>query len=125
MGGKQAANMQNAIAKTGHASRKTEEKEEESTSSDLHLNFDLEITPAAKIRLLMDRKSGDMIEIIGRGFIGAKYHNKGRFNIYGTYRVNNGSYRLSIQDIIRREFKFQPNGTIVFGGDAMKADLNL
>ena len=125
IGGNLAANMQNAIAKTGHASRKTEEKEEESTSSDLHLNFDLEITPAAKIRLLMDRKSGDMIEIMGRGFIGAKYHNKGRFNIYGTYRVNNGSYRLSIQDIIRREFKFQPNGTIVFGGDAMKADLNL
>lgn len=95
------------------------------TASDLYLDFDLPITPAAKIRLLMDRKSGDMIEINGNGRIRAKYYNKGRFNIYGTYRVQDGTYRLSLQDIIRKEFKFQPGGTIVFGGDAMKADLNL
>lgn len=110
---------------TGHKTIKTGNTSEESTSSDLHLNFDLQITPAAKIRLLMDRKSGDMIEIMGRGLIGARYHNKGRFNIFGTYRVEDGKYGLSIQDIIRRDFKFQPGGTIVFGGDAMKADLNL
>lgn len=97
----------------------------ETNSSDMFLNFNLQITPAAKMRLLMDRKSGDNIEIAGSGRIMAKYHNKGRFNIYGTYRVQNGSYRLSIQDIIRRDFKFQPDGTIIFGGDAMKADLNL
>lgn len=77
------------------------------------------------MRLLMDPKSGDMIELLGNGRIMAKYHDKGRFNIYGTYRVQDGSYKLSIQDIIRRDFKFQPDGTIVFGGDAMKADLNM
>ena len=110
-----------ATTATGHKSIKTEKTPEESTSSDLHLNFDLQITPAAKIRLLMDRKSGDMIEIMGRGLIGARYHNKGRFNIFGTYRVEDGKYGLSIQDIIRRDFRFQPGGRIVFGGDAMKA----
>lgn len=94
-------------------------------SSDLFLNFNLQITPSAKMRLLMDPKSGDMIELLGNGRIMAKYHDKGRFNIYGTYRVQDGSYKLSIQDIIRRDFKFQPDGTIVFGGDAMKADLNM
>lgn len=94
-------------------------------ASDLFIDFDLPITTAAKIRLLMDRKSGDMIEIGGNGRIRAKYYNKGRFNIYGTYYVEDGTYRLNLQDIIRKEFKFQPGGTIVFGGDAMKADLNL
>lgn len=95
------------------------------TAPDLFLDFDLPITPAAKLRLLMDRKSGDMIEINGNGRIRAKYYNKGHFNIFGTYRVQDGTYRMSLQDIIRKEFKFQPGGTIVFGGDAMKADLNL
>lgn len=94
-------------------------------SSDLFLNFNLQITPSVKMRLLMDSKSGDMIELQGNGKIMAKYHDKGRFNIYGTYRVQDGSYKLSIQDIIRRDFKFQPDGTIVFGGDPMKADLNM
>lgn len=94
-------------------------------TSDLYIDFNLPITQAAKIRLLMDRKSGDMIEIGGNGRIRAKYYNKGRFNIYGTYHVQEGTYRMSLQDIIRKEFTFQPGGTIVFGGDAMKADLNL
>lgn len=102
-----------------------EDAEDEDTSSDLFLNFNLQTTPDTKMRLLMDRKSGDMIEISGSGRIMAKFHNKGRFNIYGTYRIQDGYYRFSVQDIIRREFKFQPNGTITFGGDAMKADLNL
>lgn len=96
-----------------------------SPSSDLYINFNLQVTPDAKMQLLMDRESGDMIEMKGRGRIMAKYHNKGRFRIYGTYRVQEGNYGLSIQDIIRRDFKFQPDGTITFGGDAMKADLNM
>lgn len=94
-------------------------------SSDLFINFNLQVTPAVRMRLLMDRKSGDMIEIMGRGRIMANFHNKGRFNIYGTYSVQEGSYKLSLQDIIRRDFKFRPGGTITFGGNAMKADLNL
>lgn len=95
------------------------------TSSDLFINFNLQLNQSAKIKLLMDRKSGDMIELKGNGRILAQYYNKGRFNIYGTYRILDGNYRLSIQDIIRKDFRFQPDGTIVFGGNAMKADLNL
>lgn len=95
------------------------------TESDLFINFNLAVTPSAKMRLLMDRKSGDMIELMGEGRITAKFHNKGRFNIYGTYRTQDGHYRLSIQDIVRREFQFQPGGTIAFGGAPMQADLNL
>ena len=94
-------------------------------SSDLYINFNLQMTPAAKVRLLMDRKSGDMIELGGRGRIMAKFHNKGRFNIFGTYRVQDGIYKFSLQDIIRKDFKFKPDGTITFGGDPMKADLDL
>ena len=94
-------------------------------SSDLFLNFNMNLTPSARLKLLMNPKTGEMAELTGSGRIMAKYHNKGRFNIYGTYRVHDGNYNISIQDIISRDFKFQPNGTIVFGGDAMKADLNL
>lgn len=100
-------------------------KEDIAFSSDMFLNFNLWLTPDAKMQLLMDSKSGDMIEMQGNGRIMAKYHNKGRFNIYGTYRVQNGQYRLNLREIIRKDFTFRPNGTITFGGDALKADLNL
>ena len=45
--------------------------------------------------------------------------------MYGTFRVDNGTYKMSVQDVIRKDFQFQRDGTIVFGGDPMQASLNL
>lgn len=99
--------------------------EEPEPTSDLYINFNLQMTPQAKVKLLMDRKSGDMIQIEGSGRLMAKYHNKSRFNLFGTYHIQDGTYRFSLQDIIRKEFRFQPDGIITFSGDPLKADLAL
>ena len=112
-------------AQNEHQTKRRAEIVAQNTSSDLFLNFNLNLNPSAKIRLLMDSKTGEMAELSGSGRIMAKYHNKGKFNIYGTYRVHDGSYKIDIQDIISRDFKFQPDGKIVFGGNPMKADLNM
>ena len=93
--------------------------------SDMYINFDLDVTPVAQMRLLMDPRSEDYITFYGSGGIRATYYNKGRFQMYGTYRVDRGSYKLTIQDFIRKDFQFQQGGTIVFGGSPMKGDLNL
>lgn len=91
----------------------------------MRINFDLDITPTAQMRLLMDPRSEDYITLFGDGHIRANFYNKGRFQMYGTYRVDHGTYRLSLQDVIRKDFQFQQGSTIVFGGQPMKADLNL
>ena len=94
-------------------------------SSDLFLNFNLHMTPQARLILLMNPKSGETIELQGSGHLIAKFHNKGRFQMFGTYRTQGGYYRLNIQDVIRRDFRFAPDGVIIFGGDPMLASLNL
>ncbi len=93
--------------------------------TDMRINFDLNITPAAQMRLLMDAKSEDYIDLYGDAHMRADFYNKGHFQMYGTYRVDHGTYRLSLQDVIRKEFRFQQGSTIVFGGDPMKGSLNL
>lgn len=98
---------------------------EDEPETDMRINFNLNITPDATMKLLMDAKSGDYINLYGSGHIIANYYNKGKFQMYGTYRVDHGLYKLSIQEIIRKDFQFQPDGTIVFGGDAYQAALNL
>lgn len=103
----------------------TDSGDEDSESNDIHVNFDLDITPDAQMRLLMDPRSEDYITLYGNGHIRASFYNKGRFQMYGAYRVDHGTYRLSLQDVIRKEFHFQPGGTIVFGGQPLKAALNL
>ncbi len=99
--------------------------EAEEESGDMHINFDLDITPEAQMRLLMDPRSEDYITLYGDGRIRANFFNKGRFQMYGTYRVDHGTYRLSLQDVIRKDFQLQQGSTITFGGNPMKGDLNL
>ncbi len=104
----------------------TEEKpEEEETEGDMRLNFDLNITPDATMRLMMDPKSGDYIDLNGSGHILANYYNKSKFQMYGTYHVDHGIYKLSIQEFIHKDFQFERGGSLVFGGDAYQAALNL
>ncbi len=98
---------------------------EEETTLDMRLNFNLNITSDATLRVLMDARSGDYINLHGNGHILANYYNKGKFSMYGTYRVEDGIYKLSLQDVIRKDFQFQEGGTISFGGNAQQAALNL
>ena len=94
-------------------------------SADIRIKFDINANPDAQIRILMDSRSGDNISLNGYGHLLANYYNKGRFQLFGTYRIIEGNYRMSIHDLIRKDFTFDPNGSIVFGGDPMRAALNL
>lgn len=94
-------------------------------ASDLYFNFEIEANPSAQLLLLMDHRSGDYISLYGNGHLRANYYNKGSFQLFGTYRVDHGNYQMSIRDLIRKDFEFIPEGTIVFGGNAMQAALNL
>ena len=102
-----------------------EDNNGERPKTDIHINFNLDINPNATLKLLMDQRSGDYITLAGNGHILANYYNKGKFQMYGTYRVDNGTYKMSLQDVIRKDFQFQRDGTIIFGGNPMQASLNL
>ena len=73
----------------------------------------------------MDSNSGDHIILKGEGGLRASYYNKGGFELFGNYLVQEGVYKLTIQNVIKRDFTFQPGGVISFGGDPFAAALNL
>ncbi|MBO1362405.1 translocation/assembly module TamB [Prevotella sp. A2931] len=102
-----------------------DEEDEDSPPSDIHINFLINMTPHATLKLLMDEKTGDYIALSGNGALRATYFNKGRFNMYGNYVIDHGIYKLTIQNIIKKEFQFNPNGSIAFGGDPYDATLDL
>lgn len=94
-------------------------------TSDVYVNFQLDITPKATMKILMDAKSGDYISLNGFGNMRATFYNKGKFQLYGTARINEGIYKLSLQDVIKKDFQITPGGTVTFGGDPAEAELNL
>ena len=93
--------------------------------SDLNLHLRVNCTPQATVRLLMDARTNDYITLHGTGDIQAHFYNKGGFTMFGTYRVTDGTYGVTIQDIIKKNFVFLEGGTVVFGGDPYDAALNL
>ena len=95
------------------------------TKTDIYLNFLVNATSDASLRLLMDAATEDYITLFGDGTIRATYHNKGAFNMFGTYTVDHGTYNVTIQNIITKNFTFNPGGTIIFGGDPYQAALDL
>ncbi len=94
-------------------------------SSDMYINFDVDCTPDFTLRVLMDETTGDKIALNGNGAIKATYFNKGSFDMFGTYLIDHGSYNLTIQNIIRKDFHFQQGSYIVFGGNPYNALLSL
>lgn len=93
--------------------------------SDMRINFLVNMTPEATLRVLMDKNTNDYIALNGTGTIRASYFNKGSFDMFGTYVIDRGIYTLTIQNIIKKVFQFQRGGTIVFGGDPYDALLDL
>ena len=101
------------------------DEEEPDIPTDIYINFLINCTPASTLRLLMDANTNDYINLNGDGTIRATFYNKGSFNMFGTFTVDHGTYGVTIQNIIKKNFTFNPGGTIVFGGDPYLANLNL
>lgn len=93
--------------------------------TNIKLNFLINCTPDATLKIIMDEKTGDYIKLNGEGVLRATYFNKGTFDLYGNYYVDHGTYKLNIQNIIKKDFEFLSGGSIAFGGDPYNATLDL
>ena len=108
-----------------HYSDAIKEKEEDGPPMDLYINMMVDATPDAQMRVIMDPVSGDNITARGNGNIQVNYYNKGDFRMFGNYIIDSGVYKLSMQEIIRKDFNLQQGGTVSFSGDPYYANLDL
>lgn len=102
---------------------KTEKKSDVNT--DIRLNFNLDVTPDAELRVIMDDKTGNMISAHGQGNISAHFYNKGSFDMFGLYNIEDGTYKMKFQDLIQKNFILRNGGRITFNGNPLACALNL
>lgn len=93
--------------------------------TDMLLNFNINMTPQAQIRIITDERANDAITAYGQGSLRASWHNKGGFDLFGRYTLSRGEYNISLQDIIRKNLTLQSGSSITFAGDPLDADLAL
>ncbi len=101
------------------------EKEEEIDLSNILMNFDLEATPDAEVRLVFDEQIGDVMKARGEGDLSFIINQQGDFNIYGDYKIKDGDYLFTLQNIINKRFDLEEGGKIVWNGDPYDAQLDL
>jgi translocation and assembly module TamB len=90
--------------------------------SDVNLN--VSIDPEAQFSVIIDKGAGDFVRIRGKADLNTWVAPDGTLGLVGTYEVVDGYYQLNY-NFIRRLFRIEKGGTIVFSGDPAKADLNV
>lgn len=103
--------------------RQMEEKDE--LELDMHLNIQVDATPDATVKIIMDPISGDYITTRGHGNVRTEFYNKGDVNMFGTYNLTQGVYKFSIQEVFRKDFLIKDGGSITFGGDPYEGIMDI
>jgi hypothetical protein len=104
--------------------KKVNKKEFTSTFSGLKMDFDLSVTPDAKMQIVFDQKIGDEIKGTGRGNISLTFDGS-NFKMFGKYTIEKGEYLFTLQNIINKKFDIEKDGTISWTGDPFDADVNI
>ena len=90
------------------------------------INILADITNSAQINLVMDPVGGDRIRCRGTGNLRMTYSNEDEIlTMLGNYRLEQGRYNFTLQDIIVREFTIQEGSTITFTGDPFAAQVDI
>lgn len=96
------------------------------SSDDYNINLQVDITPQARINMIMDSHATDSIRSNGLGNLGITYQSRNDYlNMVGKYTIEKGKYNFTLQDIIIKEFSIQPGSRIEFNGDPYKAQLDI
>lgn len=91
-----------------------------------NMDIQVDITPDAKIVLVMDPVGGDEIKSWGSGSLRMTYASIGNdLRMYGTYTIDRGSYNFTLQDIIVKDFTISEGSSITFTGDPYNAALDI
>ena len=100
-------------------------QEEEKTAPEIHLNIQVDATPDATMKIVMDPVAGDYISGRGSGNIRTEFYNKGDVKMFGSYRIEQGIYKFSLQEVIRKDFIIKEGSNILFNGSPMDATLDI
>jgi hypothetical protein len=105
---------------------KTEERRKVKTGFDgFELNLTVQAKPESEVELIFDEKVGDIMRGRGEGTITLNVNEQGEFAMFGDFRVTEGDYLFTAQNIVNKRFEVVEGGTITWSGDPYEARLDL
>lgn len=99
--------------------------EEDADESDFHLVLNLDVTPDAAVKLMLDPQTGGGIQGLAEGNIRIDYHTLGDIGVYGGVKLLSGSYDFNLKQIVQKRFSIKEGSRVDFVGDPMNAMLDV
>ncbi len=105
----------------------TKNEEEEAPAFFKGMNVDaiLEIANDAVFNVIIDKKTGDNLQVSGEAALNLNIEPNGRIGLSGRYEVNSGHYETSLYNLVKRKFEIKPGSTVTWRGDPMDAALDV
>ena len=112
-------------AEVYHPLNQPDKQDDDDTPTAIHINLQIEPAERANMKIIMDPSAGDYISAYGTGNLRINFFNQGNFQMFGNYNITEGIYKMSMQNVIRKDFTLQPGGVVSFNGDPKAANLNV
>ncbi len=103
-----------------------EERRRIRASGNVDTDIALTVGPNTLVELLIDPQTGHTVCARGNGSINMHVNPLNReFTMYGDYRISDGIYLFTLENIIEKPFVIEPGGTITWTGDPIDAMLDI
>ena len=109
---------------TTGSSRRRRRRNPAEASQPTHIDITAHLTPDATLKLVMNQAVDDHISATGNGDLQISVHGDD-INLFGTYNIDRGFYRLNLQDVINKNFDVVNGSSVSFEGDPMSARLDI
>ena len=105
--------------------RDTSALKKEYNLSGLNLDMFIYITPVAEVSIIMDRITGDQLNVQGQGNLNLKINTLGKFEMFGDYVITEGQYQFSLKTLINKKFAIDAKSHISWSGDPLAAEIDV
>lgn len=111
---------------TGNTTAITKKSKLTQNQSGIRVLLNAKVNPEAEIQIEIDKSLGDILKTNGNGNVSIDVDTRNdKFNIFGNYIVESGSYRFVILGFTAKDFTLEQGGQINFNGDIMRTNLDL
>lgn len=93
--------------------------------SGYNITASVEVDDKSRFNIVMDPAAGDRLQINGNGSFNYDVNPSGKMTLTGRYEITDGSYNLTLYNVVKRQFLLDKGSSISWTGDIYNADIDL
>jgi hypothetical protein len=98
---------------------------EEKALTGFNLAMKVHATPDAQVQIIIDKKTGDMLNVQGQGDLNLTVNTLGKFEMFGDYIITDGDYLFTLENVINKKFDIEAGSSISWSGNPLNAEIDV